>query len=311
MMQTNQSENELHTDKIYNLSDYHFIEVSGPDAASFVQSQVTCDIRRLEQHNWLLGAQCNPKGRMVLSFVAFQGLNGIILRVHKSLTQAFDGLKKYAVFTKVKLALQEIPVRAVISKNIVERFLLELNLIEPLSVGKCLVLEEAIVLARADDWLEIYGVHSGINAWVNGAIATGALELANDFDAELIRRGIAEVRSETFEEYIPQMFNFDHVDAISFKKGCYTGQEIVARMQYLGKLKKHLYRGEITGITLPVGTPLYGAEYNEAQGEVVLSCGDEFLAVVNDQAVANHPLFSSLDERRKIQWLALPYAITM
>ena len=56
----------------YSLEDYHYLELSGPDALKFIQSQVTCDMRRLEQQEWLLGAQCNPKGRMVLSFVAFQ-----------------------------------------------------------------------------------------------------------------------------------------------------------------------------------------------------------------------------------------------
>jgi tRNA-modifying protein YgfZ len=311
MKQVNQSKNAIQPDRLFDLSDYRFIEVSGPDALTFVQAQVTSDMRRLEQNDWLLGAQCNPKGRMILSFVAFKGHNGINLRVHSSLEQAFEGLKKFAVFTKVKLSLQEMPTTALVGDTLLARISTELKLPEALKVGKCQLLEDAVLVARAEDWLEIYGVSERMSAWIKGGLKVGALVSADNFDTELIKRGIAEVRGASAEEFIPQMFNYEHVDGVSFKKGCYTGQEVVARMQYLGKLKKHLYRGAIEGVTLPVGTQLHSADFNEAQGVVVLSSGHEFLAVVNDHVVANHVLFSPLDGQSKIQWLSLPYAIPM
>lgn len=298
-------------DRVYDLPDYRFIEVSGPDALTFTQAQVTNDLRRLEQKDWLLGAQCNSKGRMILSFLAFQGGNGINLRVHKSLEQAFEGLKKYAVFTKVKFAQFEMPIKALVGKKIVARISSELKLVEPLVVGKFQFWNEAFLVARADDWIEIYGVSEGIDKWIGESIAAGKMTAGENFDEELIRRGIAEVRSESVEEFVPQMFNYEHIDAISFKKGCYTGQEVVARMQYLGKLKKHLYRGKITDVHLPAGAELMSTDYNEPQGVVVISCGDEFLAVVNDHVVANHTLSSPLNPGSKIQWLQLPYAIPM
>src|SRR5690606_16918756 len=77
-----------------------------------------------------------------------------------------------------------------------------------------------------------------------------------------IRDGQGEVRPETREEFIPQMLNLQHTGAVSFRKGCYTGQEIVARMQYLGKLKRRMYR-----LAIPIAdTPAPGAEIVVAAG---------------------------------------------
>ncbi|MFO1368633.1 MAG: hypothetical protein U1F46_06515 [Marinagarivorans sp.] len=295
----------------YSLEDYHYLELSGPDALKFIQSQVTCDMRRLEQQEWLLGAQCNPKGRMVLSFVAFQKHASIFLRVHRSLVQAFDGLKKYAVFTKVNISQCEMPACALVGEDILERASTSLTLAEPLIAGKYQALGDAVLVARGRDWLEVYGSSDALSQWLAQGGADASIKKAENFDAELIKRGIAEVRGPTVEEFIPQMFNLDQVDGISFKKGCYTGQEIVARMQYLGKLKKHLYRGSIAGAHLPVGAQLYSAAHTEASGQVVLSCGEEFLAVVNDQAIEQGGLSCPGFEHSKIQWLSLPYAITM
>ena len=310
-MHNSDEHNKVLPDKCYPLPDYNFIEISGPEAVKFVQAQVTCDMRRLEQQDWLLGAQCNSKGRMVLSFVAFQKQDSVYLRVHTSLEQALEGLKKYAVFTKVKFAQLKMSACAIVGENILDRMALELNLPALLTLGKFQILGDAVVLSRANDWIEFYGDCEPITLWMEQGYSNGKLIKVQDFDAELIKRGIAEVRSQTAEEFIPQMFNLDQIDAISFKKGCYTGQEIVARMQYLGKLKKRLYKGFVADAHLPVGAQLYSASQSDAQGEVVISCGEEFLAVVNDQAVEQQALSSPACEPSKIQWRPRPYAITM
>ncbi|HMW48274.1 MAG TPA: hypothetical protein PKC70_08245, partial [Cellvibrionaceae bacterium] len=129
MRDINGAEN-VHSTKYYPLPDYHYIEISGPEAVKFIQSQVTCDMRRLEQQEWLLGAQCNPKGRMVLTFVAFQKQANVYLRVHSSVQQAFEGLKKYAVFTKVKFSLLEMPAYALVGDHILSQVGAALNLLE-------------------------------------------------------------------------------------------------------------------------------------------------------------------------------------
>lgn len=296
---------------LYNLSDYQFIEISGQDALTFTQSQVTCDLRKLEASRWQLGAQCNPKGRMVMSFLAFQNEQGVVLRVHASLGNALDGLKKYAVFTKVKLNRIDLPGQALVGEGIVDKAAAKLGLDKSLEVGTYQAYDRGFLVVRAADWLEFYGTSERLGQWIQTGLDSAAIKTASEFDAELIRRGIAEVRAATAEEYIPQMFNYEQIDAVSFKKGCYTGQEVVARMQYLGKLKKHLYLGRVNGGHLPVGAQLAFDQSSEPQGVIVMSCANEFLAVVNDQAKESPSLNCPLHSALKIEWIPLPYAIPM
>ncbi len=128
-----------------------------------------------------------------------------------------------------------------------------------------------------------------------------------------IQAGIGDVAPETFETFTPQAINFQLVDGINFRKGCYTGQEIVARLHYRGTLKRHMYRFEfsITDQALPLpGTELKNAE-GKTVGEVILAAytnannGELLASVVDDQRVAiylaNNP--------QKLGLLALPYAI--
>ena len=103
------------------------------------------------------------------------------------------------------------------------------------------------------------------------------------------RAGIGQVMPTTRELFIPQMLNLQAVGGVSFKKGCYTGQEIVARMQYLGKLKRRLYRLSLDAAQLPEpGTPLFAPSHNSSIGEVVLAANAgqniELLAVLQAEA---------------------------
>jgi folate-binding protein YgfZ len=119
----------------------------------------------------------------------------------------------------------------------------------------------------------------------------------------------------TQDQFVAQAANFDALGAIDFRKGCYTGQEIVARMQYLGRLKERLFAFRTEVAAPPPGTRLYGASFGEqASGTVVNSApdpegGSRFLAVVQiDAANAGTMMIGAVDgavARRE----ALPYAV--
>ncbi|MNF50986.1 tRNA-modifying protein YgfZ [compost metagenome] len=102
---------------------------------------------------------------------------------------------------------------------------------------------------------------------------------------------------------------------MSFKKGCYTGQEIVARMQYLGKLKRRQYRLELAGGELPEpGTPIFSPTHNSAIGEVVLAASSaaeriELLAVLQAEAVENGELHLGDPQGATLALLDLPYEL--
>jgi hypothetical protein len=129
-----------------------------------------------------------------------------------------------------------------------------------------------------------------------------------------VRAGIGQVFGETRELFIPQMINLQALDGVSFKKGCYTGQEIVARMQYLGKLKRRLYRLSLPGAQLPaIGSEIFSPVHSSAVGEVVLAAraedSVELLAVLQQDAVADGRLSLESVEGPRMSLLDLPYSL--
>ncbi|HCS43459.1 MAG TPA: folate-binding protein YgfZ, partial [Pseudomonas sp.] len=129
-----------------------------------------------------------------------------------------------------------------------------------------------------------------------------------------VRAGIGQVMPTTRELFIPQMLNLQAVGGVSFKKGCYTGQEIVARMQYLGKLKRRLYRLQLDAGELPEpGTPLFSPTHGSAIGEVVLAAragqNIELLAVLQAEAVEGGDIHLAALEGPALHLLDLPYQL--
>ncbi len=300
---------------IIPLDDYGFIRLSGPDAVKFLQGQSTCDCMRLANHDVLLGAHCNPKGRMISSFILSGSDGDILLRLHSSLLElGFEALKKYSVFSKVQLQVAEnIKAFAVVGAAAQAEISRALNV--ELAAGKFLQFARCTLLVLHEYVVEFRGEQDDLLAVLAGIAALPGLSARRDWDKVLVERGWAEVQAVTTENYIPQMFNYHLIDGISFKKGCYTGQEIVARMQYLGKQKKHLYLAyAATGSALlNLGGALRVLGKSESQGEIVgFAARDgvvEFLAVINDEAANSTDIYIEQFPEAKISWLELPYAI--
>lgn len=145
---------------------------------------------------------------------------------------------------------------------------------------------------------------------------TATLEQAdlNEWLLGQIRAGIGQVMPQTRELFIPQMLNLQAVGGVSFKKGCYTGQEIVARMQYLGKLKRRLYRLSLATSETPApGTPLFSPSHNSSIGEVVIAANAdqsvELLAVLQAEAADSGDVRLGALEGPGLQLLDLPYTL--
>jgi tRNA-modifying protein YgfZ len=129
-----------------------------------------------------------------------------------------------------------------------------------------------------------------------------------------IRAGIGQVMPQTRELFIPQMLNLQAVGGVSFKKGCYTGQEIVARMQYLGKLKRRLYRLSLDSAQMPEpGTPLFSPSHSSSIGEVVIAAKAdqviELLAVLQAEAADSGDVHLGTLEGPGLRLLDLPYTL--
>ena len=292
------------------------LSVTGPDAAKFLQGQVTCDIRELADNKSLLGAQCNIKGRMLLCFRALQSTDEqILLRVHQGLvSHGLASLGKYIVFSKAKLADATPnyyclgiagPKAAHLIKNVFNVEIATNSNWQAFENHKIIRIDEQ----RFECWLAAEGVESIWQQIKEQTICTHH----NLWTLLNIRSGIGDITPETYETFTPQAINFQLVNGINFRKGCYTGQEIVARLHYRGTLKRHMYRFEFTlnNNTLPLPSSSLFNEEGKTVGEIILaapkstSSGELLASVVDDERVAiylaNNP--------QKLSLLSLPYAI--
>lgn len=291
------------------------LAVRGSDAGKFLQGQLTCNLNYLNPHTSSLGARCTPKGRMQSSFrIVLEG-DGCLLAMARELVDLqLADLKKYAVFSKATLSDASSEwVRFGIQEA-------NANALGPLGVN---LPEETHAVARQGDALFIRVSPGRAEAWVP---ASQAEALRASLAAALpegplqawllgqVRAGIGQVFGPTHEMFIPQMLNLQAVGGVSFKKGCYTGQEIVARMQYLGKLKRRQYRLALAAAEVPApGTPLFSPVHASAVGEVVLAApagtGVELLAVLQGDAAEQGDIHLGHAEGARLTVLELPYEL--
>jgi hypothetical protein len=231
------------------------ILVSGPDAGEFLQNQVSSDIGQLDESRLQLSSYSTPKGRMVGIFRVVQVSNGyLLLTVKPMVLPVLERLYHYIVQSDVKLAdaSDYFARMALVTDN--PQLLGDESL--PREPGEVLQTDSTIAMQ-----LEPLGAQRRfLLMCLNGA---GAIELWRHY-AELlqvadfkswrlaeIRAGIPVIYPRTREEFVLQMTNLGVLGGVSFKKGCYPGQEIVARMQYLGKLKRRMFLAELETDRLP------------------------------------------------------------
>lgn len=220
------------TDKLtIDLSDhYGLIDVLGQKAKAFLQGQLTCDIEKISPHKPGVGAFCSPKGRVIALCRVFQHQQDAYrLQIPKSLISILIPLlEKTARFSKVRL--QDV------SDQFVRFGILGISPIhETLS---------AFVLSKNPLCAEFIGTQAEYENLITlqSDLNTGTLM---DWKAALIQAGIPEIYPDTSEHFLPHYLNLPKLDAVSFTKGCYCGQEIIARMEYRGNLKRSLYYAEI------------------------------------------------------------------
>lgn len=206
------------------------VSVSGPDAQKYLQGQLTCDLNAVSLKKASLGAYCNLKGRCVAVFRIIQiAENDYIFRLNKTTVPKFLAqLKKYAMFSKctiedVSEKWQGYVIKSEIAGNPYDTFTEDGHTItkleQPLKWWQWIAPKETPLPAE-------FEITEGSSEWLYDEIVCG----------------IPSLSAETQEAFLPHHLNLPELGAVSFNKGCFLGQEIIARMQNLGKIKKHLYR---------------------------------------------------------------------
>ena len=251
------------------LGDLGLIRVAGDDAVAFLQGQFSNDIRALGQGHQL-HAYCNAQGRMLGLMRAFARGEAIYLQAGAALVEALvKRLRMFVMRSKVTLDaatdLGQMGLRGDGAGGL-EAMLAGLKLPQPrpgatdtandVTVLR-LAAERAVLIAP---WAQIEKLWQSLDARAAGMPAWRLLD---------IRAGVPQLYPQTLEAFVPQMLNLDALGGISFTKGCYPGQEIVARTHYLGRLKQRLYRARVDTPAAP-GDTLYAPNFGtQAAGTVV------------------------------------------
>ena len=315
----NTSVNPASDGAVYPLSHQRFVVVKGPDAAKFLQGQLSCDIRLLSLQQSGIATHNTAKGRMLSSFrIAQTDEQHYLLSLHHSIAaSAKAALAKYIVFSKATIELAEeitgIGLCGSKARQALQKLLPE---VPAQDYQQCQHQGLTLVCTSAEfSCYEIYAEQE--KAFSLFSQLAGTLEVCDEKQHIFLQQqmGLAFVEAATADEFVPQMFNYQLTPAISFKKGCYTGQEIVARMQYLGKLKRHMYRFS-TCIEKPVavGDKVFLQPDGQSVGEIVSAVGInhhewQLLMVLTDEAAAADCLYTEQQALPQLRRLPLPYSL--
>ena len=311
---------------VCDLSDQGLIVARGPDSASFLQGQLTCDVRKATPAHSVLGAYCTPKGRVLACGRLFQRDDAYWLTLPEALTApTLARLAKYLLRanTRLECASAKLTRLGLLGNRAqswlaeqVSSAILELTDEAVLTVQDLTVIRWPGLVPR----FALYGSASSLaSLWQRG---TGA-QTITPVTAELwrlldIEAGIPAVYPATVEAFVPQMLNLHLLGGISFQKGCYTGQEIVARTQYLGKLKRRMYRARLDHPTPPrPGEGLFSPEAGPSQnpGQVVDAAphpdgGYALLVVALIDYAESGTLRLGAADGPALRLESLPYAVT-
>jgi folate-binding protein YgfZ len=295
-----------------SLTHMGLIEITGEQGRSFIHGQVTTDITSLGTNEWKWGAHCDPKGKMLASFRGFSIGDSLFMLLPKStLSLDLPQLQKYAVFSKAELAdvSNDYQIMGIAGPK-AQAFATEHfgDVSQPLNL-----VEQGVIIRDGERFIAIIN-----NAAAQTIISQSGQTLfaASAWQALEIKAGYPNIDAAHSGQYVAQMCNLQAINGISFTKGCYMGQETIARMKYRGGNKRALYiLSGTTKQTISTDTQLEIAlEGGFRRGGNIIECvqyGDKVLltAVLPNDTENNAQLRITGDENSQLTIIELPYSL--
>jgi len=307
---------------IADLSHYGLISAEGEEARDFLQNQFSNDMRLVSDSESQISAYCSPKGRMMAAFRIFQHSETFYLRLPRSILEpTLKRLRMFIMRSQVTLedASDKLASIGFAGPEAQQRLgkILEKVPTEPNTMAE----NNGLMIIRLPDPLARFEIHGDPEAVIGlwRRLARQASPVGADCWSWLdIQAGVPEVLPATVEAFVPQMVNLEALDGISYKKGCYPGQEVVARMHYLGKLKRRMYRAHASTDAVPSpGDNLYSpAETDQSVGKVVEAQpnpngGVDLLAVIQiATADSGDVRLAATEDATRLDLQDLPYTVT-
>ena len=303
---------------VLELTQFGLLHFSGDDALAFLHGQLSCDVSGLAPGHARYGSYNSPKGRMLASFLLWRDNAGFVMQLPRPLCDPIrKRLSMYVLRCKVNVrdATGEF---ALIGAWGADAHALLQPLFpsvpaDPLTMSAG---EHADLLRLDEARFLIVATPARGREIRDALLKDAAIASETAWDLMNIRAGIPFITPATQDQFVPQMANLDLLGGVSFTKGCYPGQEIVARMHYLGKLKQRMYLAHITSDVAPQpGDKLYSAETgDQAAGMVVNAApspdgGQDVLAVLQIASFEGGDAHFASNDGPRLKFFALPYKI--
>jgi hypothetical protein len=210
-----------------HLSHLSTLSFSGSDAKEFLQGQMTQDINSISDQSYKMTSILNPKGRIIVTGLIKEFKGNIFFIISKDLSEdCVQWLSRYILRSDVKISIEKNYIFGLNNENQKQLFKYDENQ-QQLNISQ-ISMDHSRYILLADD---------------EASLKNKSIESINESEWILsdIKRGLPILSKESSEKYIPQMINLDLLEGISFSKGCYTGQEVVARVQHRGKIKQRMF----------------------------------------------------------------------
>ena len=286
-----------------DLSSYSVLLVEGEDAETFLQGQFSNDIKLVKNDSCQFSSWNTAKGRMLANFVLWRDDSGFYLQLPASLRESIQKrLTMFLLRAKVKITdVSDQLVRLGVAGKDAEALVTS-------AMGQCPQADYGVAQNSKGSTIKLAGNIYEIvttpeqapelwKALLGNAVAVST----SRWEWHLIQAGIPVIAPATQEQFVPQMVNFELINGVNFKKGCYPGQEIVARTQYLGKLKRRMYLAHLEAKATP-GDELYSADLPEQSTGMIVNAqaspegGYDVLAVIQMSSAESQEIhFQSID----------------
>lgn len=305
------------------LSDLGVIGVGGAEAAGFLHNQLTNDVNLLDADTVRLAGYCTPKGRLLATFLMWKPAETIFLQLPRTLQTAIQKrLQMYVMRAKVTLTdLNDSHVLLGLGGRAAGAAMTAWFPALPAAPYTSVSNEAGTLLRLADafdapryQWFA--STEAAQDAW---PVLTAKLAAVGNSAWRLssIHAGVPQITLPTQEQFVPQMLNLELIGGVNFKKGCYPGQEIVARMQYLGKLKRRMLAASINApnATVAAGMEVFSSSDSAQPCGMIVnaerSAGDGFdcLVEIKIAAAAESTIHLGSADGAPLQFRALPYAL--
>lgn len=283
---------------IAKLDAFGLLGVEGSDARAFLHAQLTADIAQLGAGRARRAGWCSPKGRLLATFLVVPQAGGFLLQLARDLAAPVaKRLAMYVLRAKVRIADQssDWPQHGVWGED-AARELAGLGLVVPQAdLGVAESPQGRVVVKLAAERFLVLG-EAGLQADCEPA----------HWMLQDIRAGIPWITFATQDQLLPQMVNFDSIGGVDFRKGCYPGQEVVARARYRGAVKRRMYRLRADSSLLPGQSLFCDAQTREAAGLVVNAAEGEALAVLPSAVVESGSPVCAAPAGKPVEILPLP-----